>query len=218
MKKIRRSSPTRGALQIVWDMNIRAIPTALIWSISFWFVLETHSMVLRILAILVANGAALFSGVLIANGSGPNLRSPRKVWLLDPLTWKLLLGTGLILALALENVWKAQASSMTERLFYLSIFISSLILWLFVSVVLVPLRFQMLPSQAVSLVFALSIDHVRRCKPYLLFSFVSLLFGWPFFFVYVFTALTFAQGLTISSSAGINHSSVSSIDLREHLA
>lgn len=218
MKRVRNASPMRHALQMVWDLNIRTMPTAVVWAISFWFVIEPHSMLIRFIAISVANIVAFSSGIFIVKSSHPQQKPSWKVWILDPFSWKALLGTGLILGLSLENLSRTQTSSMAGKLFYLSIFVSSLILWLFVLVVLIPLRVQMKRTEDQLKVLRRAIDYVRYCKPYLLISFSTLLFGWPLFFVYVFLALTFAQCMTLSSSEDIVDASTSPLDMRAHIA
>lgn len=218
MKRVRNASPMRRALQMVWDLNIKTMPTAVVWAISFWFVIETHSILIRFIAISFANLAALSSGILIVKSSHSRERSSWKVWILDSFSWKALLGTGLMLGLSLENLSRTQPSSMAGKLFYLSIFVSSLILWLFVLVVLVPLRVQMKRTEDQLKVLRRAIDYVRCCKPYLLISLSAMLFGWPFLFVYAFLALTFAQCMTLSSNEDIVDASISSLDMRVHIA
>jgi hypothetical protein len=198
MRKIRKPSPIRAALQMLWDVNIKAIPTAVLWSISFWLVIETHSLLTRILAILVASFAAFTSGVILIIASKSKPSPSWKVQLSDSLSWKLLLSTGMVLALALENVWRIHRLTLFGKFFYLSMFVSSLILWLFVCVVLVPIRIHMQRENNLRL-FEVGILYVWRRLPYLALSLATLLFGWPLLFAYAFVGLTFSQCLTLSS-------------------
>lgn len=218
MRRIRTFSPIRQALQTVWDLNIKAMPTALIWSISFWFVIETHSLLTRIIAISVANLTVITSGILIVKKARPSQISLWKSGLLDSFSWMSLTGTGLILSLALENLSRVHDSNRIEKLFYLSIFVSSLLLWLIVSVVIVPFRIQIQLSEDRLKVVGRAVDYLRFGKRYLLVSLSILLFGWPFFFIYAFLALTFAQCMTLSSSEEVVDAAVSSLDMRVHIA
>jgi uncharacterized membrane protein len=140
MRPERQLSPIRGALQTVWDLNIKAMPSAFIWAASCWFLLDTHSIFVRFLAVLIANLAALFSAIIIVKSERAKLVGSWKVLVGDPYIWKLMGGSGIILSLAIENVWRANHSNSIFKIIYLSIFVSSLIIWLFVTVVLVPIR------------------------------------------------------------------------------
>ena len=198
MLKIRKPGQVRAAFQMLWDLNIKAIPTAVLWSISFWLVIETHSLLIRVLAILVASFAALASGVILVIVSKSKPRPSWKVQLRDSLVWKLLLGTGMVLALALENVWRIHTLTLFGKFFYLSMFVSSLILWIFVCVVLVPIRIQMQRGSNFKL-FEMGVLYVQQCLPYLALSLVTILLGWPLLIFYAFLGLTFAQSITLSS-------------------
>jgi hypothetical protein len=43
MKK--QASALRSALTLVWDLNIRAIPTALVWAVSLMFIFQAPNPV-----------------------------------------------------------------------------------------------------------------------------------------------------------------------------
>ncbi|MBI3429622.1 MAG: hypothetical protein HY050_06145 [Actinobacteria bacterium] len=187
----------RRALEMVWDLNIKAIPSAMLWAISLWFIIETSSLLIRITALFVADLAVLLSGAIVAKHERPMRRSSFHLSLSDPFVRKVLLPTSIILGLALQNARQQESSAVFAKYFYSSIVLSSLILWLFVSVVLIPGRaFQGFRGEEIIL-FATSLNLVRKNKGTLALALSILLFGWPFFFVYIFLALTLSQCLIL---------------------
>lgn len=187
----------RRALEMVWDLNIKAIPSAMLWAISLWFIVETSSLLIRIAALLVADLAVLLSGAIIAKHERPMRRNSFYLSLNDPFVRKVLLPTSIILVLALQNARHQESSALFAKYFYSSIVLSSLILWLFVSVVLIPGRaFQGFRGEEITLL-ATSLNLVTKNRGTLALSFSILLFGWPFFFVYIFLALTLSQCLIL---------------------
>lgn len=187
----------RRALEMVWDLNIKAIPSAMLWAISLWFMIETSSLLIRMSALLVADLAILLSGAIVAKYERPMRRNSFHLSLSDPFVRKALLPTSIILGLALQNARHQESSSLFAKYFYSSVVLSSLILWLFVSVVLIPGRaFQGFHGDEIILL-ATSLNVVKKNKGTLALSLSILLFGWPLFFVYIFLALTLSQCLIL---------------------
>jgi len=46
MKK--QASALRSALTLVWDLNIRAIPTALVWAVSLMFIFQAPNLLIAL--------------------------------------------------------------------------------------------------------------------------------------------------------------------------
>lgn len=194
------------------------MPTALIWSISFWFLIETHSLFIRTVAVVVANFAVILSSAVTARSSGSVQKPSFRALIRESSNWKILMVSGLLLDLSLANLQKIESSHWIVKLLFLSLFLSSLIFWLFICVVLVPLSSQGDRSVNDWNPLAIGINYVRFHKQYLLISLSVLLLGWPIFFVYMFLALPFSQCLTLSSIEVQINLSDSSLETREHLA
>ncbi len=218
MKRQLNLSPLRSTFQKLWDLNIKAMPSALLWAVSFWFVIESHSILIRSAAIAVASLAAIGSAVIAVNGSktfgkvswGPALR--------DVFSWKTLVASGSILDLSIENLPIVHSGGTFEKTLFLSIFFSSLIIWLFVSLVLVPLRIQRLGKEMPLNTASRALNYAHHNKRYVLLSISVMLFGWPIFFVYMFLALTFAQCVTLSSDEDLVDASNNSTNVRVQIA
>lgn len=183
----------RRALGMVWDLNIKAIPSAILWAISLWFIMETSSFLTRLTGTLLADLAVLLSGTVLAKIRGARFGVTLFQSLRDPFAWKALLPISVILCIAIQNAKIQESSSLVAKYFYSSMVLSSLILWLFVSVALIPARtFQGFRGDEV-IALSRGVNLVKSHKGPLALSIGIILFGWPLFFVYIFLALTLAQ-------------------------
>ena len=196
----RKERPTMNAFRMAWDLNIKSMPTSLVWAVSVWFVIETHSMLTRFIAISIANIVVLLSGVIIGKSLHPLHAESWKVWLFDSFSWKVLFSSGLLLTISLENLSRIHSTSVMWKLISVSSFVSSLILWIFASAVLVPIRVRSNRSDDQLRSFGIALDYIRVCKRQLATTFIILIFGWPLFFVYAFLALTLAQCITMAAT------------------
>jgi hypothetical protein len=173
--------------------------TSLIWSVSCLALLRTSSLFIRILSLLIANGAVLVSAFLIVNKHGGGVSEGWRGILTDKFNLKALTFTSLCLLLSLENIDRFQSGHRIMRVYVVAIFISMLIGWLFTSALIVPLRIwsskQFAKPSALPMVF----DYARKNRFSIGIALGVLLLGWPMFFVYLFLGLAFAQALLVAS-------------------
>ena len=216
--RITKPSSIRSALRALWDLNIQTMPTALVWAVSFWFIIETHSLVIRLAALFLANLATIVSAVLIVKDS-PATREPNwKDSILDRFSWAMLMGTGFPLCLALENVSRLHNSNYLQKLIFLSISISCLILWFLAVSLLVPLAVRRDRFEDETIVLAEALGILQHHKRRVFTSLAVLVLAWPIFFVYAFLALTFSQCMTLSPLGHEMDAAINSQDTRGHLA
>lgn len=210
MSKRGNSSPVRDAFGLLWSLNVKAIPTAIIWAISFWFVIESQSLLIRSFAVLLASMASMVSCGLVANEWSTTSRIQWKKAFSDRFNWKIVGFSGLLIDLSLENLSIVNSRSYLWKIVFLSIFLSCLIIWLSAILVLLPLR--TLEDGKVSPLdtFAKALKLVQLRKRYVFLSFAVMIFAWPIFFIYIFLALTFAQCVIISSYGDLVDASVHS--------
>ena len=115
----------RHAFQNVWDLNVKAIPTSLVWAISFWFIVESPSLLIKLFAVFTANMAALTSAVIIMRLERPGLKINFLSFARDPFVWKTLHAIGVLLVMSLYNVTRQSDASSTVKLFYVSVSLSN---------------------------------------------------------------------------------------------
>jgi len=208
----------RRALEMVWDLNIKAIPSAMLWAVSLWFIIETSSLLIRITALLLADLAVLLSGAILAKMEKPRNRISILLSLRDPFVWKVLFPISIILGLALQNAKHQESTTIFAKYFYSSIALSSLMLWLFASVVLIPARaLQGFRGEDI-VILSVGINFVTEHKGTLALSLSILLFGWPFFFVYIFLALTISQCMILPKIEEALQDSADALEMRVNLA
>lgn len=212
------SNPIRVALQRLWDLNVKLIPSAIAWAVSFWFVIESHSFVVRSLAIVVASVAATISSDLINKAASHSVRNLLRNALRDGFIWESLIASGLLLDMALQNLSIAGGRSEQTKIVLLAIFLSSLLLWLVVLLIIIPLRRGALILESPIAATAKILNYVRFRRRYVFLSFSIILFAWPIFFVYMFLALTFAQCVIISSYENLVDASVDSPKMSVQIA
>lgn len=205
-------------MQLLWDLNVKAVPSAMIWAISFWFLIEPHPFVVRTAAVLLAGLASMVSSVLVINESGTSATVSWKNAFSDGFSWKIVVTSGLLLDLSLENLSIADSRSSLTKIAFLSIFLSCLILWLYAVLILIPLRTQAQRKERPIDTISKSLNLIRCRKRYTVLSVSVMLFAWPIFFVYVFLALTFAQCVTISSYGDLVDAAVDSPKMRVQVA
>jgi hypothetical protein len=189
----------RSTLAVLWKLNFSIVATSLLWSVSCIPLIEASSLAIRIVAMVVANLALVLSSRLIVrNVYGRSASSWRDISR-DRTMWSLLLLTGFCLVLSLENIQKYQGASGFMRIYVVGIFLSMVVGWLFVGIVVVPIRMwsQIESIQSNSPINVLA--YLKQYKFSILLGLATLLLGWPIFFIYLFLALGFAQAFQITN-------------------
>ena len=193
---MKSESPLRSGLLLIWTLNFKAMPTALIWSASLVVSIQTRLMAVRLVAIFVSSLCSILGSYLIRHNLNPRLKFSLSSALKDKFSVATLAISGLVFAITLENVSRYSQSSFIIRLLMVSNFITVLVAWLFIQVVVIPIRLTIGSQLSRREMFRLSFNYVSENKKILAISMFSLLLGWPLFFFYFLLALTFAQSMT----------------------
>ncbi len=189
----------RTAIATLWALNFKIMVPCLSWSVSGVILLQASSLPYRILAIIAANASSMACGCLIVNNYGAGCPNDWRTWITDKFNWAALMLSGLLLVLSIENVARFQHASRFMRVYVLAIFIAMLVSWLFISILVVPLRFYASsPVSAIS-TLVMTLEYIHKNRTALAVAISALLFGWPIFFLYAFLALAFAQSLLAAS-------------------
>lgn len=188
----------RHAFQNVWELNVKAIPTSLVWAISFWFILESPSLLIKLLAVFTANMAALASAKIIMKQERPGLSINFLSFARDPFVWKTLHGIGILLVMSLFNVSRQSEASPIVKLFFVAVTLSVLFIWIIATVALVPIMAKWHANDENFDMLKIGIFLMGLQKRHLFLSISIILFSWPLIFFYVFIALTLSQSLIFS--------------------
>ena len=192
-------SPIRYSLTLLWNLNFRAMPTALLWATALFVSIQAKSILIRLVAIALCGVASILGAHLIRRSLTPRAKISLASALSDRILVAALVISGLIFAITLENVSRYSHSHQIVRLLMVSNFITALIGWFFVQIVVVPIRLTNGSDLSASDTFRRSLRYVAENKKSLAISLLSLILGWPLFFFYLFLALTFAQAMTLSA-------------------
>lgn len=189
----------RHAFANVWDLNVKAMPTSMLWAIAFWFLIESPSILVKIFAVLLANTFALASALIILR-----LERPRQEFNLlsigrNPILWKLVHPVGILLVLALHNASRLEKASTLTRYLFVSVVFSTLILWILATLVLIPIQVREgLPGKKLDFE-GIGLVVIGLKKSAIFFALLTILFTWPLIFFYAFCALTLAQSLVFGA-------------------
>jgi hypothetical protein len=195
------NSPLRRAFGLLWNLNFKAMPMALIWAAGLVMSLQTRSFVVRLSVILLCGVASVVQGNLIQRHFAPRSLHGVVKLLQDRTSIAALLISSLFFAIALENVNRYSHSGRVTQLLMVANFVTVLVLWLFVQVVVLPIRLSNELQVSGKETLAATLRYVRDEKKSLSIALLTLLLGWPLFFFYFLLALTFAQSMTLSTLA-----------------
>lgn len=199
----------RRALQLAWDMNVRAIPFSALWAVSTWLVLQAPSIIVKILGVLIANISALACSAMISRQEHPSKGFNFVPALRDRFMWKYLFPLSLLLTFALRNVSDHTSASTTAKYFFVAMALSTLALWLFAITVMVPIRASQYFAGDELATWNIVLETVKCKKGRVSLGLILICFGWPIIFLYVFLALTIAQALNFPESTQSANSSKS---------
>ena len=196
--KVRKQSSVRYALGLLWTLNFKAMPSALLWSFSLFVSIQTPSFMVRLLAVLICGTTSFLGSHLIFRTLAPSSKCSLTSTLRNRINVALIVAPGLIFAITLENVSQYSDSGQFVKLLMVSNFTTALIVWLFIQVVVVPIRVKSESRLSAAQTFNRAFKYLRESRGLFAISLLALLLGWPLFFFYFLLALTFAQSMTFA--------------------
>jgi len=202
-RRQRLSISLRAALTQVWDLNVRAIPTSLVWGISLMFIFESPNLALRLLSSVICSMTSLLN-ISILNNSRikPKTldllrhRPFQKLLLLDILI-------GGLFVIALNNMLNLNPTSL-----WLSVAIKSsapafFILWMGLMLIFNPLYARHFATRTTSSIQQLFLLFIQKRKPEIFLTAFLLVILAPVIFVFLTIALTLTQSLTLITLDGL---------------
>ncbi|MBC7463690.1 MAG: hypothetical protein H7227_05475 [Actinobacteria bacterium] len=175
------------------------MPSALLWSFSLFVSIQTPSFIVRLIAVMSCGIAAFLGSHLISRSLFPGSKFSLRAIFQNKLNVGLVVVPGLIFAITLENVSRYSDSGQFVRLLMVSNFVAALVVWLFIQVVVVPIRVVSGSQLSSAQTWSRAFIYLAEKRKSLAVSMASLLLGWPLFFFYFLLALTFAQAMTFSA-------------------
>ena len=118
-------SPIRYALGLLWSINFKAMPTALLWATALFASIQSKLLLLRLLAIFLCAMASILGAHLLRRAITPRAKTSLASALKDRIIVSALAISGLIFAITLENVSRYSHSGEFVRLLMVSNFITA---------------------------------------------------------------------------------------------
>jgi hypothetical protein len=197
----KRSSATqfRAALMRTWELNLRAIPTSVVWGISLVMIFQGSNLILRMIAAIVASTISLMN-VAIINFSARRVkpiqflraRKFRKFFLLNLLL-------GVLFVLALNNLANFDSSPQLVSVAFASIAISLFLVWMSLMVVAGPILLSQSPSNGIEEALELVAKYFKERKFEIAITAILLVALAPIIFFFLAIALTLTQAFTIET-------------------
>lgn len=196
----REISPLRGALMLVWDLNIRAIPTALAWAVSLMFIFQSPTLITHVVCSVICSLLSLlnvamvkFSHKRVSVGGLIKCAQFKKIAALN-------LFMGILSVVALNNALNLNPSSIWVSLALKSSALSLLIAWLGLMLIFNPLFVSNIADQERRSSAEIFMLYVTNCKKQVLLTGVIVVVTAPLIFIFISIALTLTQALTIVTS------------------
>jgi hypothetical protein len=193
-------SPLREALMLVWDLNIRAIPTALVWAVSLMFIFQSPTLITHVVCSVICSLLSLlnvaivkFSHKRVSVGELIKCAQFKKIAALN-------LFVGILSVVALNNALNLNPSSIWVSLALKSSALSLLIAWLGLMLIFNPLFVSNIADQERRSSAEIFMLYVTNCKKQVLLTGVIVVVTAPLIFIFISIALTLTQALTIVTS------------------
>jgi len=196
-KTQRQTSSLRTALTLVWDLNVRAIPTSLVWAVSLMFSFQSPSLLTQLICSVVCSILSLLN-VAIVKFSHKRVSVGQ---LIKTFQFKniaaLNLFVGILSVMALHNALNLNPSSIWIALVLKSSALTLLIAWMGLMLIFNPLYTTKIAHQEVSSIAEIFMRYVKSYKKQVLMTGVIVVVCAPLIFIFIAVVLTLTQALTV---------------------
>jgi len=193
----RQTSSLRTALTLVWDLNVRAIPTSLVWAVSLMFSFQSPSLLTQLICSVVCSILSLLN-VAIVKFSHKRVSVGQ---LIKTFQFKniaaLNLFVGILSVMALHNALNLNPSSIWIALVLKSSALTLLIAWMGLMLIFNPLYTTKIAHQEVSSIAEIFMRYVKSYKKQVLMTGVIVVVCAPLIFIFIAVVLTLTQALTV---------------------
>jgi len=196
-KTQRQTSSLRTALTLVWDLNVRAIPTSLVWAVSLMFIFQSPSLLAQLICSVMCSILSLlnvaivkFSHKRVSVGQLIKTSQFKKIAALN-------LFVGILSVMAIHNALNLNPSSIWIALVLKSSALTLLIAWMGLMLIFNPLYTSKIAHQEVSSIAEIFMRYVKSYKKRVLMTGVIVVVCAPLIFIFIAVALTLTQALTV---------------------
>ncbi|CAB4772733.1 unannotated protein [freshwater metagenome] len=212
-KDRRVSSVFREALGQVWDLHVKAIPTAMIWAISLMFIFQSPSLLIKLICSIICSVISLINAAMV-NFSTPRV-TLRKLVKTSEFQRILLLNIllGILFVIALNNAINMIPTPMWLSLIIMSIVPSLLMLWMGMMIVFNPIFIMNTATESSKTASEMFFYYLKSEKRVIALTFFIILALAPLIFLFICIALTLSQALTVRNFQELNSTFTSKVDI-----
>jgi len=194
-----KSSALRSALSLTWDLNLRAIPSSMVWAISLLFLFQTSSLLMRLGCAVVCSLISLFNSTVVKFSHKrikpiDLIQSPQfqKVAVLNVFV-------GILFVLALSNMLDFEAASLLISIALKSSALTLLIAWMGLMLILNPVFVSKVAYQEAAPIFEIFMLYVKHSKKEVLLTGAIVVVCAPLIFIFISIVLTLTQAIAITT-------------------
>ena len=194
-----RPSALRTALTLVWDLNIRAIPTSLVWAVSLMFIFQSPSLLVRTVCSIICSLVSLFNCSIVKFShkhitAAQLLKAPQflKVAFLN-------MFVGILFVLALSNMLDFEPASLLISIALKSSALTLLIAWMGLMIVLNPLFVSKAAHKEAPTIFEIFMLYAKYSKKEILLTGAIVVVCAPLIFIFISIVLTLTQAIAVTT-------------------
>ncbi len=191
------SSILRAVLTKAWDLNVKAIPTSIVWAVSLMFIFQSSSLLTRLVCGVICSVVSLFNCTIVKFSQKhikplQLIKAPQfqKFASMNVLV-------GILFVFALSNLLNLQSPIIWISVSLKSTALSLFIAWMGLMLIVNPLFVCQARTQESHSVSQIFMVYVKRNKKAVALTGVIVLACAPLIFVFISLSLTLTQGLTV---------------------
>lgn len=196
----RKVGPLRGALALTWDLNIRAIPTSLIWAVSLLFLFQSPSLVTRVSCAFLCSLISLlncsivkFSYKRVKVSQLIRAEGFKEIAVLNTVV-------GFLFVLALSNMLHFSEASLWFSVILKSTTLTLLIIWMGLMLILNPLFVSKVAQQRIEPISLIFMEYLKNRKREVAIAAAIVIVCAPLIFIFISVVLTLTQALSVIAS------------------
>ena len=196
----RRTSPLRAALALTWDLNIRAIPTALVWAVSLLFLFQSPSLAMRVACSFICSLISLlncsivkFSYKRVKVSDLIRAKEFKQIAVLNTLV-------GFLFVLALSNMLHFSEASLWFSVILKSTTLTLFIIWMGLMLILNPLFVSKVAHQRPEPIALIFMEYLKNRKREVAIAAAIVVMCAPLIFIFISVVLTLTQALSVIAS------------------
>ena len=195
MRERAENNLIRRVLLHAWDLNVKSIPAAFLWSICLIFLIQSSNLYFQSIAVALGSLTSMLAAHIAQKPSKkPRLQS----YLTNSVFKKVLLlnfFTGMLFCISLNNLTQNQSDSTQLDLVYRSISLTLFLIWIIETVIFNTICILCISEGKDGSVTAYLFTYLKQNKIQSLAAILILFALSPLIFVFCFVGLTLAQGI-----------------------